>query len=422
MREADWAPDGERLAIIRDAEGQDRLEFPIGNVLVQAPGYLSDLCFDPTGERIAYFEHPNRYDNRGAVHVVDLAGHGRVLTPDYWGLQGLVWTPDGSEVLYSASSEGGGYSILAVNEDGRTRAVYPMPGASLVQDVNGEGQLLFVQETDHRELFVRTATDDRERDLAWLDHSVEAVLSHDGRTLAFTEAGAAMGANYRACVRGTDGSPVVQLGEGSVLDIARDGQRVLAVVPTEPQQLVAYPVGAGDPVPLESGDLVKYQQGQWFRDGSRVLVNAAERGKGLRFYVQDLRGGAPRPVTPEGTTNGRLAPDETSILALGPTGAHAVFPMDGGEPRPVQGLGVDDKLLHWNGDDSALVTRIGPVPCLVERVDLESGRREPVLTLAPSDPSGVVAVITPYVSEDLKSYAYTVSRRTSKLFVSEAAR
>jgi hypothetical protein len=251
---------------------------------------------------------------------------------------------------------------------------------------------------------------------------VEAVLSHDGRTLAFTEAGAAMGANYRACVRGTDGSPVVQLGEGSVLDIARDGQRVLAVVPTEPQQLVAYPVGAGDPVPLESGDLVKYQQGQWFRDGSRVLVNAAERGKGLRFYVQDLRGGAPRPVTPEGTTNGRLAPDETSILALGPTGAHAVFPMDGGEPRPVQGLGADDRLLYWNGDDSALVTRTGPVPCLVERVDLESGRREPVLTLAPSDPSGVVAVITPYVSEDLKSYAYTVSRRTSKLFVSEAAR
>jgi hypothetical protein len=243
-----------------------------------------------------------------------------------------------------------------------------------------------------------------------------------------------MGANYRACVRGTDGSPVVQLGEGSVLDLSRDGKWVIAVVPTEPQRLVAYPIGAGAPVMLESGGIVTYLRAQWFRDGSRVIVNAAERGKAPRFYVQELRGGAPRAVTPEGTSNGRLAPDERSVLAAGPMGGFFRYPIgspdgpdgigtgDLGEPQPVLGLRVDDRLEQWSGDDAVLVTRIGPVPCVVERVELSSGRREPVLTLAPSDLSGVVGIITPYVSPDLQAYAFSTSRRQSKLFVAEVAR
>jgi hypothetical protein len=300
-----------------------------------------------------------------------------------------------------------------------------MPGSSFLEDVNAEGRLLFVHETDHRELYVRTSGDERDRNLQWLTHSVEGVLSQDGRTLAFTEAGAAMGTNYRACVRGTDGSPVVQLGEGSVLDLSRDGKWVVALVPTEPQRLVAYPVGAGAPVTLEPGALVTYLQAQWFRDASRVVVNAVERGKPPRFYVQDLRGGPPRAVTPEGTTNGLLAPDEESLLATGPTGAFFLYPIGegrGGEPRPVHGLTSDDRLRQWSGDDAVLVTRIGPVPCVVERVELTSGRREPVLTLAPSDLSGVVSIVTPYISADLQAYAFTSSRRQSKLFVSEVAR
>lgn len=34
VREADWSPDGSQLAIIREAQGKDRLEFPIGRVRV----------------------------------------------------------------------------------------------------------------------------------------------------------------------------------------------------------------------------------------------------------------------------------------------------------------------------------------------------------------------------------------------------
>ena len=60
VREADWSPDGETLAIIRDVDGKDRLEYPIGKVLYATGGYLSDLRFSPGGDRIAFLEHPFR--------------------------------------------------------------------------------------------------------------------------------------------------------------------------------------------------------------------------------------------------------------------------------------------------------------------------------------------------------------------------
>jgi len=69
--EADWSPDGSELAIILTAEGKDRLEFPIGKVLYETAGYLSDLRVSPRGDRIALFEHPKPWDDRGSVIVVD---------------------------------------------------------------------------------------------------------------------------------------------------------------------------------------------------------------------------------------------------------------------------------------------------------------------------------------------------------------
>ncbi len=85
VREADWSPDGADLAVIREVNGKDRLEFPVGKVLFETGGYLSDPRFSPKGDRIAFFEHPWRYDDRGQVAVVDLAGKKTVLTGGYWG-------------------------------------------------------------------------------------------------------------------------------------------------------------------------------------------------------------------------------------------------------------------------------------------------------------------------------------------------
>ena len=48
---ADWSPDGKQLAIVRDMGGKNRLEFPIGKVIHETPGWISHPRVSPDGER-----------------------------------------------------------------------------------------------------------------------------------------------------------------------------------------------------------------------------------------------------------------------------------------------------------------------------------------------------------------------------------
>ncbi len=97
VREADWAPDGDSLAIVRDlGNGRDRLEYPEGTALYEASGYLSDPRVSPDGNSVAFFEHQWRWDDRGWVKVVDRNKHVTTVTSELWGVQGLAWSADGS--------------------------------------------------------------------------------------------------------------------------------------------------------------------------------------------------------------------------------------------------------------------------------------------------------------------------------------
>ena len=108
VREADWSPDGSSLAVIHDVgNGRDRLEFPPGTSLYEATGYLSDPRVSPDGERVAFFEHPWRFDDRGWVKVVDRSGKVTTLTEEFWALEGLAWKPDGADVVFSGATAGG---------------------------------------------------------------------------------------------------------------------------------------------------------------------------------------------------------------------------------------------------------------------------------------------------------------------------
>jgi hypothetical protein len=121
VRQADWSPDGSQLAIIREVDGKDRLEYPIGKVLREVSGYMSDVRVSPHGDRIAYFEHPRKWDDRGSINIVDFAGNNVVLSDGYWSERGLAWSPDGKEVLFSASLAGGSFTVYGVTVSGRRR-------------------------------------------------------------------------------------------------------------------------------------------------------------------------------------------------------------------------------------------------------------------------------------------------------------
>ena len=104
VREAEWTPDGSDLAVVRRVDGFERLEFPLGKVLYQTSGFISDIRFSPSGDRIAFADHPLYSDDAGPIAVVDRDGHRTALSDDGWiSLHGLAWSKDGSEIWFGGT-------------------------------------------------------------------------------------------------------------------------------------------------------------------------------------------------------------------------------------------------------------------------------------------------------------------------------
>jgi Tol biopolymer transport system component len=315
---ADWAPDGKSLAVVHRVGGRERLEFPIGKVLYETSGWISHPRVAPGGDRIAFFDHPAWPDDRGSVAAVDLLGKKRTLSTGWESEEGLAWSADGNEVWFTVTPAGLARDLLAVDLAGRQRMIARVPGGTLLQDVFRDGRALLTRDTERLSILSLAPGETKERDLAWLEWSLPTDLSADGKTLLFCEQGQGGGPNYTACLRKTDGSPVVRLGEGYPTEISSDGKWVLSVLTTSPEQLRLMPTGPGEPKRLEAGSIENYLGASFFPDGKRILLCGKEPGGSAGLYVQELSGGKPRRigegVTPLGSHP--ISPDGKTIVAL----------------------------------------------------------------------------------------------------------
>ena len=115
---ADFSRDGKELAVVRNVDGKSRLEFPPGKVLFETMGFVGDPRFSPKGDRIAFVEHPVPNDDGGTVAIVDLAGKKKTVSGNYATIAGLAWSPDGSEVWYTAAEVGANRALHAVSASG----------------------------------------------------------------------------------------------------------------------------------------------------------------------------------------------------------------------------------------------------------------------------------------------------------------
>jgi WD40 repeat protein len=420
VQEADWGPDGKSLLVVRDVGGRSRLEFPIGKVLYESRGWISNARFSPRGDRIAFVDHPQRGDNVGPLCAIDLAGKKTTLAA---GATGVAWSPDGSEVWAS-----GGSSLFAVSRPGAVRLLSRVPGAVWLLDVSRTGRVLLAQDNIRREIVGLPPGESKERNLSWFDWSFPDDLSSDGRTLLFDESNRQTEAGYEIYVRKTDRSPAVMIGEGKGVALSPDGRWALSILrPFGKQQLVLLPMGAGQSRALPQ-DTIRYPGvGAWLPGGDGVLLAGNEEGHGLRLYVRDIRGGPARPVTPEGIepgfTNMALSPDGKLVAAVSADGKAFLYPIDGGEPRPIPGISEGERPIKWSGATGLFVgSRQDVLPAKIYRIDLSSGKREIWKELSPLDPAGVFSIDPVLLTPDGKAYVYSYRRMLSELYLVEGVK
>jgi len=273
-------------------------------------------------------------------------------------------------------------------------------------------------------LMTLTTGSSKEHDLAWFDYASAADLSADGKTLLFYEWGDAVKGIHTVYLRRTDGSDPVRLGEGKPLALSPDGKWALVVQQAQPPQLVLLPTGPGEQKSLPRGAISEYKSAGWFPDGRKIYFTGTEAGHRLRTYVQDIGGGEPRPVTDEGMEGGLLSPDGKLIAAVDRFREFYLCPVEGGEPRAIDGYEEGDGLLQWSVDGRSLFLRGGGDLVLkIYKLDLASGRRELWKELTPPDPAGLIDIGSSIgevrITPDGKFYVYTSWTIPGELYLVE---
>ena len=419
VQSADWITGSSELAIIRQAGKGYRVEFPIGKVVYETSGWVSHLRVSPSGDAVAFLDHPVQGDDGGTVTLVDRSGKKSVLTDAFATAAGLAWARKG-EIWFTAAPVGNNRALYSVTTSGRLRLRARVTGNLTLEDVFRDGRLLMTQAVERQGIIGLAPGETKERELSWLDWSGVTDLSRDGRMVLFTESGSGGGEGYSIYLRKTDGSPAVRVAEGFSNTLSPDGKWALGISgwAAEQPSMSLFPTGPGQIRPLPTKD-VRVQFADWMPDGKRVLFEAREPGRGVRIYLMDVELGKYRAVTPEGyrICQHGISPDGRVAVLIGPDRRLLLYPIEGGEPTRLD-LQSTDRPSMWSADGKALYyIRLGELPGKLYRMDVATGKAEVVKSIMPADAAGISNIGRIILTPDLSSYAYSFTRVISDLYV-----
>jgi Tol biopolymer transport system component len=425
IEDADWHPDQPQLAMVRTVEGRGRIEFPAGKVLFETTGWIGHLRFSRDGKRLAFLHHPYQQNDMGNVMVVDLDGNARVLSEGWGTIRGLSWSADGSEVWFCAHRENGGRGLHAVDLEGHVRMLHQAPGQLTIQDILPDGRALMTHSIERQAVMFHSPNEPGERDLSWLDWSLLRDISPDGQWLLIVESGEAGGEWASICIRPTDGSQAIQLGQGNATRFSPDGQWILALgAIAEANNLQLLPTDVGEPRIVATGSL-SCQGGKWMPDGRQLLLLASENGGPLQLHKLDLESGRSVRVGPEEPVGHdfEISPNGKFVAARTATKPMMLYPIDGGEPIAIGGLRPDDLIQPWKLENEAiLVLRASEFPARVDRLELATGARTLYREMSPPDAAGVWSMNRFTFQPDGQTYGYTYQLQHDDLYLVENLR
>jgi len=429
VRWADWDGSG-NLAVVHYVDGKCRLEYPIGKVLYQTAGFISNIRFSPRFDQIAFMDHPALWDNRGNVSVTDLSGHVRALTQEWESEQGLAWRRDGKEIWFSAVEKGNALGLKAVDLDKRLRTVLNLPIGLTLQDMAGDGRVLLTLNNRRLNMAFSTLGGKEDYELSWHDWNVAKDISPDGQFVVFEDSSEAAGASYSVNLRRLDGSLPARLGEGSAGGLSPDGKWAVAISVTAGTvpRVTLLPTGPGEARSLNVSGLEHVRNG-WARflaDGKGVTIDANVAGHNTRCYRLDVDGAAPQPLTPEGIFCGPISPDDRWMAVeskpdaaeAGKTPTLNLYPLKGDAMREVPLPDPAFLSAQWSPDGRSMIgTHPGQLPTRIYRLDFATGKETQIHELHPGAPAGVVFVAPVMVSRDGRHFLYSYNQTLSGLFL-----
>jgi hypothetical protein len=372
---------------------------------------------------VAFVEHRYRGDDRGWVKVIDGAKQVVTLTDELWGVEGVTWSADDAQVIFSGSEAtrpgGVSYQPSVVSASGGSvlRAALPAMTDVVVHDVTRDGRWLVTRDDAREVIVVKKPGESAERDFAWLDHALAASLSRDGSMIAFTDENSGSGPAYGVMLRRTDGSPAVRLGDGGVSHPAfsPDGKWVAAGIMPK-NQFVFYPTGPGEARRLDAR-ADQFEFAGWFSDSQHVLLcgNTAP-GKCAKYATS---GGPPAPMGPDAVMLGAVAPDD-SLTIIDSEGKGWIYPADG-RPRVSFKMSTGkDKPVVLGDKSTVFVAHDGPNRTVqIDRIELLTGSRMAVAIVSLPDGAGLRNFeVTSVIGEPGRyGYAYGYTRQLSTLVV-----
>jgi tRNA A-37 threonylcarbamoyl transferase component Bud32/Tol biopolymer transport system component len=421
VQDADWSANGDSMAVVRYVPENShwRLEYPIGKVLFDSIGWLSDPKISPDGNRVAFADHENQGgDDEGSVAVIGADGKDKEkkLSSGWESLEGIVWSPAGDEIWFTSSDSGSALNPRAVTLSGKLRTITNVPGGVWLEDMRN-GTALMVRHQERIGIRGLGPGEKEERELGWFGWSLPRDISQDGRKVLFEEEGNGGGPNYTVFLRDTDGSPPAKIGEGLAGAISPDGKWVITR-PAKGGPLSLVPTGAGETKTL-THDAVDYGTVRFFPEGKHLLASGIENGHGRRDYLIDLSNGDSKPITPEGVAGVNLAPDGRSTAGLGPDGKWGIWPLDGGGVHPIPGLDSKYYIAGWFPDGISVyaASSRSEKAAKVYRVNTQTGKMDLWKTFGAEAGAGVTATGAPHFSSDGTAYAYVYVRTLSEAYV-----
>jgi DNA-binding winged helix-turn-helix (wHTH) protein/Tol biopolymer transport system component len=413
---ADWAPDGSRMAVVRYTLRPETLEYPRGKIVCRSSGWFSDVRVSPSGNEVAFIDHPIMGDDGGNIMAVDSQGARRVLAAGWASAEGLAWSPTGREVWFTAARSGLTRALYAVSLSGKLRLIAQFPGTLTIFDISPAGRVLIARVQSHAMMSERIEGDPKEKNLSWFDYTNVMDISADGNVILFEETGEGGGAHHAVYIRRSGARSAVRVGDGFALALSPDANWVVTLPDADPTSLNLIPLNPGQPRVL-SGHGLKYEYARFFPSGDRLLVGGSQPGAPERLYIQSLDGSEPVPLnTDTFVSYPAISQDGKRIAGVDEEQRLLVLPVEGGAPKVIA-TGLAHAALRWNQAGNTLLVQSDSVPAALLRVDVETGRSKPWKEIAPFDLAGIGMIWPAVLSHDERTLVYSFQQKLSEIFV-----